>query len=151
SMKTTLNSNARAVLDAVRASQQHPTAIEVYEVVKQLRPRIGLATVYRILHSLVEQGLIKELGPASESVRYDGHISRHDHAVCTVCGALLDLPVDILLSPEILQAAAQAAGIELRSYEIRLYGPCSSCSSCSSCLSSETNQNENEKESTSCL
>ena len=126
-MKKKLNSNAQAVLDVVWATENHPTALEVYEAVKRVRPRMGLASVYRILHHLVEQEYIKEVGRREERSRYDGNVSRHDHAVCTTCGALLDVPVEITLPEEILQAAAQATGIKLGSHEVRLYGRCSSC------------------------
>ncbi len=129
-MQEILNTNARAVLDVLQASTQHPTALDVYEAVRKTRPRIGLATVYRILHQLTEQGLIKELG-GNECSRYDARTSRHDHAICTECGALLDIPVDIGVSDEALQAAARAAGIELGSHEVRLYGRCSACGSLS--------------------
>jgi Fur family peroxide stress response transcriptional regulator len=127
-VKTKLNSNAQAVLDTVQAVHNHPTAQEIYEAVKRLRPNIGLASVYRILHSLVEQGYIREVGRSDDSAGYDGRVSRHDHAVCTNCGALLDVPVDVAVSAEALEQAARAAGIELESYEVRLYGFCPSCS-----------------------
>ena len=126
-MKEKLNTNALAVLDIVRATHNHPTALEIYDAVKQKRPRIGLASVYRILHQLVERGYINELGRSDESCRYDGQTSRHDHAVCTICGALLDIPIEIVLPQEVLQNAAQAAGITLKSHEVRLYGQCPSC------------------------
>src|SRR5436190_5539773 len=132
-MREKLNNNARAVLDVVETSagrHDNLPAQEIYEVVRVVRPRIGLATVYRILHQLVAQGAIKEIGASSmggEASRFDGRVSRHDHAVCTNCGALLDIPVEVLISAEALQAAAQATGVELKSYEVRLYGLCSSC------------------------
>ncbi len=128
-MEYTLNTNARAILEMLRASQQHPTALEVYEAVRCVRPRIGLATVYRILHQLTEQGLIRELEYGSECSRYDARIHRHDHAICTGCGALLDIPLDIQLPGETLQAAARAAGIELGTHELRIYGLCTACQS----------------------
>src|SRR5256885_14845532 len=112
-LKTKLNSNAQAVLDSVQGTQNHPTALEIYEAVKRVRPRMGLASVYRILHHLVELEYIKEVGRGEERSRYDGNVSRHDHAVCTTCGALLDVPIEIILPEEILQAAAQATGIKL--------------------------------------
>ena len=126
-MEDTLNANARAVLDVLRASDKHPTALEVYEAVRRVRPRIGLATVYRILHQLTEQGRIKELGRNDECCRYDARTHRHDHAVCTECGALLDIPVEIRLPGEVLQAAAQSAGISLGTHEVRIYGQCTTC------------------------
>jgi hypothetical protein len=33
-MEETLNTNARAILDVLRASEKHPTALEVYEEVR---------------------------------------------------------------------------------------------------------------------
>lgn len=126
-MKEKLNTNAQAVLDVVHGAANHPTALEIYDAVKQARPRIGLASVYRILHMLVEQGYIRELGRNDDSCRYDAHTARHDHAICTVCGTLLDVPVEITLPREVLQSAAQATGIILSSHEIRLYGKCPSC------------------------
>ena len=126
-MKEKLTSNAQAVLDIVRVADNHPTALEIYENVKRVQPRIGLASVYRILHHLVEQGYITELGRSDESCRYDGNTSRHDHAVCINCGALIDLPIQITVPQESLHSAAEAAGIELGSYEVRLYGRCPSC------------------------
>jgi Fur family transcriptional regulator, peroxide stress response regulator len=126
-MRETLNENAQAVLDVVRASQGHLTAAQVYEVVREKRPRMGIASVYRILHNLVEQGYIKELHCIDESCRYDAHVERHDHAVCTVCGVLLDVPMEVKLPQDLLQAAAGAVGIELSSHELRLYGLCPQC------------------------
>ncbi len=125
-MKETLNDNARAVLDAVQASRKHPTAQEIYDEVRHTRPHIGLASVYRILHTLTEQEMIREIERSEES-RYDGQVARHDHAVCTECGTLIDLPGDIALTKEHLQAMARAAGIELESHEVRLYGKCTAC------------------------
>src|SRR5205807_9770737 len=97
-LKTKLNSNAQAVLDTVQAAHNQLTAQETYEAVKRLRPNIGLASVYRILHHLLEQGYIKEVVRGDDCTGYDGRVSRHDHAICTHCGALLDGPVDVIVS-----------------------------------------------------
>ena len=132
-LKEKLNTNAQAVLDVVRSVQTHPTALEVYEMVKQVRPRIGLASVYRILGHLVEQNYIKELPYGDGSSRYDGRITRHDHGICTNCGALLDLPIEVTVSQQILQQAAQAAGLELDTHEVRIYGRCASCQTNGTC------------------
>ncbi len=125
--KTQLNRNAQAVLATVRAAYNHPTAQEIYEAVKLTQPKIGLASVYRILHALVREGYIKEVGRSDDCTGYDGRISRHDHAICTNCGALLDVPVDVLVSAETLEQAALATGMRLGTYEVRLYGLCPSC------------------------
>lgn len=143
-MKETLKANARAVLEAVRASEGHPTAQAVYEAVRIVRPQIGLATVYRILHQLAEQGLIKELGQHAEC-RYDARNDRHDHAVCTNCGMLLDVPVEIHLPADVLQEAARMTDMKLGSHEVRIYGLCRSCQS--ACQSNEQLVKEHGEES----
>jgi len=127
-MKGTLNTNAQAVLDVVKGAHNHPTAAGIYEAVRQKRPRMGLASVYRILHMLVERGWIKEIWYNDETCRYDGHVERHDHAICTHCGNLIDLPSMVSLPADTLRSAAQSAGITLNSYELRLYGVCLACS-----------------------
>jgi Fe2+ or Zn2+ uptake regulation protein len=127
-VKSMLNENAQAIFDVVGSASNHPTALEVYETVKLHRPRIGLASIYRILHNLVEQEYIRELRIDGEDFsRYDGRIERHDHAICSSCGRLLDLPVEIALSQQNLQQAAVAAGMILETHEVRLYGICASC------------------------
>ena len=126
-MAETLNAHARAVLEAVCTSSRHPTAAEIYRAIAEVRPNMGLASVYRILHRLVEQGYIRELRYGDESCRYDAHTERHDHAICTMCGTLFDVPIDVALPQEVLRAAAEATGLELISYELRLYGRCAGC------------------------
>src|SRR5579885_1720922 len=126
-MDDILNANARAVLEVLRGSAGHPTAQEVYDKVRRVRPKIGLATVYRIWRQLAEQGMIKVWGYGSESARYDACIHRHDHAFCTGCGALLDVPVEIKLSRAELEKAARATGMEIGSHEVRIYGRCTNC------------------------
>ncbi len=122
----TLNANARAVLEILKTDHNHPTALDLYSKVRLQRPHIGLATVYRILHQLSEQGIISEIGRDSDT-RYDANTGRHDHAICTKCGALLDVPVEIVVAQEALRAAAQASGIVLTSHEVRMYGLCQQC------------------------
>ena len=125
--KATLNTNAQAVLTVVKDAGNHPTALDVYEAAKKIRPRIGLASVYRILHTLVKQGRIKEISHIDGTYRYDGLIERHDHGICTKCGTLIDVPVEIDLPQAILESAAKSTGIVLSFYELRLYGICTSC------------------------
>jgi len=127
-MKGTLNTNAQAVLDVIKEAHNHPTASDIYEAVRERRPRMGLASVYRILHALVEQGCIKEIRHRDETCRYDARIDRHDHAVCTACGRLIDVQLGVSVPQEHLESAAKSVGMTFNSYELRLYGLCSVCS-----------------------
>ena len=55
----TLTSQRRAVLDALKDFKGHPSAEEVYLLVKKRNPRVALGTVYQALSVLEEIGLIE--------------------------------------------------------------------------------------------
>ena len=59
------------VFEALKGDHTHPFAHEIYRRVHQRLPRISLATVYRNLHSLVEEGKIRTLLLDGQRARYD--------------------------------------------------------------------------------
>ena len=79
------------VFEALRGDHTHPFAHEIYRRVHKKLPRISLATVYRNLHSLVEEGKIRTLLLDGQAARYDPETSEHDHFVCERCGRVVDL------------------------------------------------------------
>src|SRR5437879_13364267 len=79
------------VFTALQGDHTHPFAHEIYRRVHKKLPRISLATVYRNLHSLVEEGKIHTLLLDQQAARYDPETSEHDHFVCERCGRVLDL------------------------------------------------------------
>lgn len=119
-----------AVLQALRSAQTHPTAADLYEQVRRAHPRIGRATVYRALQRLEATGLAVEVGRDSFGRHYDARTDRHDHAVCSTCGQVIDLLEVSSLPAEALaplMEAARQAGFATGTYEIRLYGRCATC------------------------
>ena len=119
-----------AVLAALRATANHPTAGELYDAVRRRYPHMGRATVYRALQRLEAAGLAVEVGRDSLGRHYDARTERHDHAVCTQCGRVLDILPKDELPPEVLaglESLARAAGVAVDTYEIRLYGRCVAC------------------------
>ncbi len=65
-----------AVFEALQGDHTHPFADEVYQRVRQTLPRISLATVYRNLQRLVEEGKIRSTA-RSDAAGATG-LSRHD-------------------------------------------------------------------------
>lgn len=131
-----LGRHDRAVLDALRATTRHPTAAQVYDEVRARYPRVGQATVYRALTRLLAAGLVVDVGRDALGRHYDARTDRHDHAICTACGRVFDLPAGTqgaeggslpteVLAP--LAEAARRAGVRPVSYEVRLYGLCAAC------------------------
>lgn len=120
-----LTKQREAVLRAVQASDEHPTASEVFAGARKILPSISYATVYNSLRYLKDQGLINEINFGNGASRFDAILERHDHAICTACGKLVDLEMD--LSDELMHIAANRAQFVPHSIQLTLKGLCDSC------------------------
>ena len=115
------------VLQVIRASENHLTASEIFEAARRLRPTISYATVYNSLRFLKESGLIREIHFGNAASRYDRETERHDHAMCTRCGKLVDFDLD--LTSELMRTAARRSGFKAESVHLTLHGLCPDCRS----------------------
>jgi Fe2+ or Zn2+ uptake regulation protein len=79
------------VFAALRGDHTHPFAREIYRRVHKKLPGISLATVYRNLHNLVEEGKIRTLLVDEQGTRFDPETREHDHFICERCGRVVDL------------------------------------------------------------
>ena len=81
------------VLDAVRSRCDHPTADQVYQVVRAQDCHVSRATVYRNLHLLADAGDILSIKvPGGE--RFDLRADAHPHIICSSCGRVADVPFE---------------------------------------------------------
>ncbi len=120
-----LTRQRKAVLEVVQGATHHPDAAWVYQEVRKKLPRISLGTVYRTLEALVEEGYLRPLVQAGEATRYDARLHPHYHLVCTACGAVVDLEVDL---PDLLRPARQALpGGLVQEADLVYRGLCPAC------------------------
>ena len=83
----------RLVYDAVMNRCDHPNADDIYMDVYAKDNKISKATVYRNLKVLSETGDILHVKvPGAD--RYDSMLDNHYHIICTVCGTVIDSPID---------------------------------------------------------
>ena len=115
------------VLEVVRASEEHLTASEVYEAARKLLPSISYATVYNSLRYLKDVGLLGEITFGNAASRFDRETVRHDHAICSSCGKLVDL--DIPQTVDLMRVAARASRFKPESIRLTLVGLCPDCRS----------------------
>jgi Fe2+ or Zn2+ uptake regulation protein len=121
-----LTPQRRAVLEVLESATDHPTAAEVFERVRVSSPGIGPATVYRTLALLVANGLALELSLGDGgSSRYDGNTDRHDHLLCTSCGAASDIQTP--LPAQIVQQLTGSTGYTITHYDLQFLGLCPDC------------------------
>ena len=75
----------------VLEKHEHPNIDELYEQVRAEYPSISLATVYKNLSTLQEQGLVAEIKVPNQKSYYDIYEQPHIHLVCSSCGHIMDL------------------------------------------------------------
>lgn len=115
-----------AVLCAVYAMGGHVTAEAVYETVRQHMPHVGLATVYRNLDFLQEQGVVTatDLGDGCREWELAGS-EPHHHAVCRACGAVTRL--DHVFVRDLEQKLRAEFGFEADLSHMAFFGLCAEC------------------------
>lgn len=121
-----LTKQREVVLQVIRAAEHHLTANEVFDEAKRLLPTISFATVYNSLRYLKEAGHIAEIQFGNGASRFDRKTFRHDHAICTSCGKLIDMELE--LPPELVEMAANYSRFKPESLELTLRGLCPECS-----------------------
>jgi Fur family peroxide stress response transcriptional regulator len=104
----------------------HPTATMIYEQVKAQYPSLSLMTVYSTLDTLINLGLVNELGSAGDNqVHYDGNITPHINLACISCHNLVDIT-----SPHISNLENEISlnsGYQLLGARMVYYGLCPNC------------------------
>ena len=78
------------ILNALKNKRTHPTIQELYEIVKQIDPTIGQATVYRNIKKFVDCGKINVIKNKNGIDRYD-YYKDHIHFECLHCGRIVDI------------------------------------------------------------
>lgn len=119
-----LTRQRRVILEEVQRAHSHPTAGEIYELVRRRLPRISLGTVYRNLESLAERSMLRKLELGGTQRRFDADLYPHQHIRCLLCGRVENVQVN--LPPEVADPG-RVQGYEVTSCEIEYLGVCPSC------------------------
>lgn len=88
----TLTSQRRAVLEALEEAKGHPSAEDIYLIVKKKNPRVALGTVYQALSVLEEIGVIGSKHWSESPTRYDLNVEPHLDIRCVRCGEVSEIP-----------------------------------------------------------
>ena len=114
-----------AVLGAL-ASRDDATAQQIHALLAAEGERVGLATVYRTLAWLAENGVVDTLnhrrGEACYRLCGEGH---HHHLVCSGCHRVVELG-DCALDPWLADLAAEH-GFTLEAHTVEATGLCPGC------------------------
>lgn len=121
------------VLEALAShGDTHLTAEDIYGLVKEDYPEIGLATIYRTVQLLVEMQLVDRINLDDGCVRYeisglfDGEMKHHHHhLICRACGKILPFKNDLL--DDLEDYIKEKMGFQVLDHELKFYGHCSEC------------------------
>lgn len=120
-----LTKQREVVLRVIWDAHEHLTANEVFTAAKELLPTISFATVYNSLRYLKDAGHIAEITFGNGASRYDRMTQRHDHAICSDCGKLVDIEMDV--PPDLLKKAVRQSKFKPETIEFTLRGRCPDC------------------------
>lgn len=123
-----LTSQRRLILKVlIEHMADHPSAEEIYKVVREQNPRVGLATVYRTLELFCELGILHELNFDNNCRRYELEQGErhHHHLICMKCGKIVEFSDYVLKDLE--QYIQDEHKFEVTDHRIKFYGYCAEC------------------------
>jgi Fe2+ or Zn2+ uptake regulation protein len=86
----------QAIFRLLEGDVSHPTVESLFDRARADMPTISLKTVYQTVHDLEALGEVRVLDLGTGSVRVDPNVEDdHHHLLCTHCGRVRDLPVDL--------------------------------------------------------
>ncbi len=115
----------RVILEELRKLKTHPTASELYEVVRRRLPRISLGTVYRNLDILARSGMAVKVTVSDAQCRFDGDLAEHYHIRCLGCGRVddvMELPAEVKLA-----CPDAVGGYQIVGHRFEYLGYCPKC------------------------
>jgi Fur family transcriptional regulator, ferric uptake regulator len=120
-----LTASRRAVVEALLAGNHHVTADEIVARVAKQHPEVHRSTVYRTLERLEEVGVITHVHLGHGPSTFHLVTRPHHHAVCSACGAVVEVPFGALDS--LADQLRDEHGFELSPQHFALSGRCRNC------------------------
>lgn len=117
------------VMVLLEHEEDHLSAEDVYLLVKDKAPEIGLATVYRTLELLAELKIVDKInfgdGVSRFDLRKEGAAHFHHHLVCIECGAVDEIEEDLLGDVE--KVVERDYNFKIKDHRLTFHGICYRC------------------------
>ena len=114
-----------AIYNFLISREDHPSADQIYQALKNDYPTISLGTVYKTLDLLEELGLVQKLGFTEDRVRYDPDMELHINIVCSKCGKIYNYKTENV--KELWNVIIADLGIKPKGQRIDIYYECDDC------------------------
>ena len=124
-MTATRSTRQRDVITRIMQAAQGPLAVaDVLDRARSDLPGLGIATVYRTLKLLTEQGRIHPVTLDGETLYEASGQGHHHHFSCQDCGRVFTLHTCPVALPS---GTVYPGGFIVRTHEVTLYGQCPDC------------------------
>ena len=112
-----------AIRQVLEAADRPLSPQEVLKSAKRRSPGLGIATVYRALKTLSDEGFLVPVDLPGEASRFElAGKKHHHHFHCRDCGRAFDLEGCV---PTVQKLAPK--GFRVEDHEVVLYGLCAAC------------------------
>ena len=123
----TRNTWQRAAIRSLLANtEEFRTAAQIHAELRHMGDKVGLATVYRALQSMSDNGDLDVLrtpeGEAAYRMCSSGH---HHHLVCRSCGTAVEIAGEAV--ERWATEVAQEHGFSDAGHDLEIFGLCRSC------------------------
>ena len=120
-----MTNQRRVILEELKQLRSHPTADEVYHIVRRRLPKVSIATVYRNLEVLCSEGFVQKMDIPGTQRRFDGDTKNHYHVRCVACGRVEDVDLDPI--PALEQTIRNRSEYKILSHRLEFIGFCHDC------------------------
>jgi Fur family transcriptional regulator, ferric uptake regulator len=117
-----------ALVDLLDTQACCASAADLHDRLRRRGRNVGLASVYRVLESLLESGLVQRVDVGDGVARYEPVRTaeeHHHHLVCTGCGK-----VEAFTDPNLERAihrVEETSGYAVDTHDVVLHGACADC------------------------
>lgn len=109
-----------ALLGVLADADDHPDAVELHARAKAIEPSVSLATVYRTLTVLEEEGVVHRHAFQGGGARFEtSHEDHHDHILDVDTGEVIEFQSDKI--EQLQDEIARELGYEVVHHRLELY------------------------------
>ena len=112
---------------ALLESEDHPTAEDIYNRIRDKIPMVSVDTIYRTLALFEDHKLISRVQCLSDKGRFDKNLDKHHHFICVQCKTVFDFYWPEFEKISIPKSAKEYG--KVFNEKVELLGVCNECQS----------------------
>ena len=113
------------IYNLIKENNTHPTALWLYDHLKQDIPTLSLGNLYRNLNILIEDNRVRRRVFRDGVEHFDAVLKRHHHFICEECSEITDILIP--LDENIVEVIQDKTNHRVNSHTIQFYGICNKC------------------------